>query len=282
MLPVSWAPGRSWRAARRSAVASGGSARLTRARAFPRGPMPLDPAPPALQRARGRAEVAVSLRRRRASGSTGSTRRAAPRRSCRAPTARCRKPCSSTPPAASPAATASTGASPPAPAPRSSPPPRPPSASTAPPAAPPAIDTRLELGAGARLDWLPQETILFDGRPPRAPPRGRDGRRRPPDRRSRPSSSAAPPWARRVATGALSDQWRIRRAGRLVHAEALRADGRPRPRHRRRRDPRRRPRPRHPRPRRARRRGPPRRRPRASSPSSRRRHRRRHAPSPAS
>ena len=28
-----------------------------------------------------------------------------------------------------------------------------------------------------------------------------------------------------VATGAISDQWRIRRGGRLVHAEALRLDG---------------------------------------------------------
>ena len=28
-----------------------------------------------------------------------------------------------------------------------------------------------------------------------------------------------------VATGAVSDQWRIRRGGRLVHAEALRLDG---------------------------------------------------------
>jgi urease accessory protein len=28
-----------------------------------------------------------------------------------------------------------------------------------------------------------------------------------------------------VATGGIADQWRIRRGGRLVHAEALRADG---------------------------------------------------------
>ena len=70
--------------------------------------------------------------------------------------------CSSTPPAASPAATASTGASTPAPAPRSSRPPRRPSASTARRAAPPGSRPASTSGAGARLDWLPQETILFD------------------------------------------------------------------------------------------------------------------------
>ncbi len=29
----------------------------------------------------------------------------------------------------------------------------------------------------------------------------------------------------RIATGSISDQWRIRRAGRLIHAEALFAEG---------------------------------------------------------
>ena len=36
--------------------------------------------------------------------------------------------------------------------------------------------------------------------------------------------SGGRPWARRCASGLLSDQWRIRRGGRLVHAEALRME----------------------------------------------------------
>ena len=51
------------------------------------------------------------------------------------------------------------------------------------------------LGAGAALDWLPQETILFEGAPARPQARGRDGRATRASSRSRPSCSAAPPWA---------------------------------------------------------------------------------------
>jgi urease accessory protein len=87
-----------------------------------------------------------------------------------------------------------------------------------------AIETRLTLGPGARLDWLPQETIVFDG--------GRLERRLEVDMAAD-AELAALEWivlgraamGERVANGALSDQWRIRRAGRLVHAEALRAEG---------------------------------------------------------
>ena len=86
------------------------------------------------------------------------------------------------------------------------------------------IATRLTLGAGARLDWLPQETILFDGARL--------------DRRLEVEMAAdarllaletlvlgRAAMGETVATGAVSDQWRIRRGGRLVHAEALRLDG---------------------------------------------------------
>lgn len=83
------------------------------------------------------------------------------------------------------------------------------------------VETRLALGPGARLDWLPQETILFDGA-----------------RLSRRIEVDMAPGARlmalealllgrsamgeRLTRGALSDQWRIRSGGRLIHAEALR------------------------------------------------------------
>ena len=86
------------------------------------------------------------------------------------------------------------------------------------------IETRLSLGAGAALDWLPQETILFEGARL--------------DRRLEVEMAAdarllaletivlgRAAMGERVATGLLSDQWRIRRGGRLVHAEAVHAEG---------------------------------------------------------
>jgi urease accessory protein len=89
---------------------------------------------------------------------------------------------------------------------------------------PAQVTTRLELGAGARLDWLPQETILFEA--------GRLERRLEVEMAEDASLTALEAlvlgraaMGETVATGGFSDQWRIRRAGRLVHAEALRASG---------------------------------------------------------
>jgi urease accessory protein len=86
------------------------------------------------------------------------------------------------------------------------------------------IETRLELGPGAALDWLPQETILFDA--------GRLERRLEIDMAADASLTALETlvlgraaMGETVTTGAISDQWRLRRDGRLVHAEALRAAG---------------------------------------------------------
>ncbi len=64
-----------------------------------------------------------------------------------------------------------------------------------------AMEVKLCLGAGARLAWLPQETILFD--------RARLRRAIDID----------------LAADAQFDRWRLRRDGRLVHAEAMRLDG---------------------------------------------------------
>ena len=86
------------------------------------------------------------------------------------------------------------------------------------------IDIRLDVGVGASLAWLPQETILFDeARLARAIDVeladnarlvlvealvfGRSG------------------MGEIVRTGRLCDRWRIRRHGRIVHAEALRLQG---------------------------------------------------------
>lgn len=86
------------------------------------------------------------------------------------------------------------------------------------------IRSRLTLGAGASLDWLPQETILFDG--------GRLARSIEIDMASDARLLAVETvilgrtaMGETVRSGAISDQWRVRRAGRLVHAEALFAEG---------------------------------------------------------
>jgi urease accessory protein len=89
---------------------------------------------------------------------------------------------------------------------------------------PAAVRLRLELGSGAGLAWLPQETILFDGA-----------------RLDRRLEAAIAPDSRLLIAemtvlgraamgetfraGALIDHWRIRRDGRLVFAEALRLEG---------------------------------------------------------
>ncbi|MBN9308655.1 urease accessory protein UreD [Devosia sp.] len=83
------------------------------------------------------------------------------------------------------------------------------------------VRTRIEVGAGAQLDWLPQETILFDGA-----------------RLDRTLEVDLAPDASFLAVEAillgreamgetarnahLRDSWRIHRAGRLIHAEATR------------------------------------------------------------
>ena len=85
-----------------------------------------------------------------------------------------------------------------------------------------ALATRLDVAAGARLIWAPQETLLFEGARLRAPAGGR--------RRTRPATLTI---FEAVAFGRLAhgetrvdaelaDRWRLRRGGRLVFAEALR------------------------------------------------------------
>jgi urease accessory protein len=82
----------------------------------------------------------------------------------------------------------------------------------------------LRLGAGARLDWLPQETILFD--------RARLRRRFEVDMAADASllmveatifGRAAHGEA--VHQGLLDDRWTVRRGGDLVHADRLRLEG---------------------------------------------------------
>ena len=86
------------------------------------------------------------------------------------------------------------------------------------------IALKLSVGAGARLAWLPQETILFD----------RAVLRRSIDVELAADASvlvAEPVVFGRVAMGeaigegGLSDRWRVRRGGALLFAESVRLDG---------------------------------------------------------
>lgn len=86
------------------------------------------------------------------------------------------------------------------------------------------IGVRLAVGAAAALAWLPQETILFD--------RARLARTIDIDlaEDARLLLAEAIVFGRSgmgeaVADGALLDRWRLRRGGRLVHAEAMRLEG---------------------------------------------------------
>lgn len=86
------------------------------------------------------------------------------------------------------------------------------------------ITTTLTLGPGAQLDWLPQETILFDG----ANLTRRLTARIAPDARLTALETVV---LGRAAMGEtltrafLSDQWRLYRGPRLIQAESLRLDG---------------------------------------------------------
>jgi urease accessory protein len=83
------------------------------------------------------------------------------------------------------------------------------------------VAARLVLGAGATLEWLPQETILFDG--------ARLARRleveMAPDARLLAAEMLVLGRAahgERFRRGALADAWRVRRGGRLAWADGLR------------------------------------------------------------
>lgn len=82
----------------------------------------------------------------------------------------------------------------------------------------------LSVGAGGALDWLPQETILFEG--------GRLDRRLEADLAADARITLLETLVLgRAAMGEtltaahITDHWRIRRAGPLIHAEALRLSG---------------------------------------------------------
>lgn len=86
------------------------------------------------------------------------------------------------------------------------------------------VETRLGAEVGARLEWLPQETILFDG--------ARLSRSLSIDIAGDAGLLAVESvvfgrraHGERVGSGSLRDQWRVRREGRLIYADAVRMDG---------------------------------------------------------
>ena len=86
------------------------------------------------------------------------------------------------------------------------------------------IAVKLAVGAGARLTWLPQETILFD--------RARLTRRieveLAPDATLLMAEAVVfgrSAMGEAVTEGAFTDRWRVRRDGRLLFAETVRLDG---------------------------------------------------------
>ena len=86
------------------------------------------------------------------------------------------------------------------------------------------ITNTLTIGQGARMDWLPQETILFE--------RARLSRTLTVDMEADAVLLAVEPlvlgraaMGETVTTAHLSDQWRVRRSGELVYADALRISG---------------------------------------------------------
>ncbi len=86
------------------------------------------------------------------------------------------------------------------------------------------ILNRVTLSEGARLAWLPQETILFD----RAALRRRFEADLAPGAELLVAELAAfgrAAHGERLSHGLFEDHWRIRRDGRLVYADALRLDG---------------------------------------------------------
>lgn len=86
------------------------------------------------------------------------------------------------------------------------------------------IDNTVTVGVGARLAWLPQETILFD----RARVRRRFDADLAPDASLIVFEAVAFGRAARgeaVTQALFSDHWRIRRSGRLVYADSLHLDG---------------------------------------------------------
>ena len=85
------------------------------------------------------------------------------------------------------------------------------------------MTTQIEARDSATLEWLPQETIVFEG--------GGSARNRNPLRRNR--ARLAMDWllfgrtasGEVLRTGAIRDSWRVHRDGKLIWADSFRLEG---------------------------------------------------------
>ena len=86
------------------------------------------------------------------------------------------------------------------------------------------VAVTLKAGADARIDWLPQETILFDGA---SLARRLEADLAPGARllAAEPVILGRPAMGEAVRSLRFTDDWRIRREGRLIYADALRLIG---------------------------------------------------------
>ena len=86
------------------------------------------------------------------------------------------------------------------------------------------VSVALKAGEDARIDWLPQETILFDGA---ALARRLEADLAPGARllAAEPVILGRPAMGEAVRSLRFTDDWRIRRDGRLIYADALRLIG---------------------------------------------------------
>ncbi|SMY05892.1 urease accessory protein UreD [Flavimaricola marinus] len=96
----------------------------------------------------------------------------------------------------------------------------------APPGPDAEVDVTLKIGAGSRIDWLPQETIIFDG--------GAVSRRMTIDIADGAKALVLEPvilgreaMGETLREARFRDRWTLRREGRVVFADALRLDGDP-------------------------------------------------------
>ena len=89
---------------------------------------------------------------------------------------------------------------------------------------PAVLRNSLSLGPGSRAEWLPQETILFDGA---ALDRRLDVDLAPDAQLLAVEAAILGRTARgeRVAQGSLRDSWRVRRTSRLLFADSIRLEG---------------------------------------------------------
>ena len=87
------------------------------------------------------------------------------------------------------------------------------------------VSNHVTVADGARLDWLPQETILYDRAGLQPLSRCASCGQRPLHGGRKTCCLVVLPWAKCSEALPSATAWRIHRNGRLIHAEAQRLEG---------------------------------------------------------